>query len=245
MNMQMMRIAVVVLLVLGGWATSSLAGNLVVIASSDPAIEVGPVIDGRQSIKIAAGTRVVLISSDGTVLELTGPYDGAPEPSAPGPDSRLVDSLSRLLATEDSPGTTLAVSRHMPKRLPPDRPDLWGIDIAHAGNYCLRKDRPIVLWWAKAQSRAAVNLSSVGDDANSVEIRWPRGQHHRAWPKELELSDRATYVVRFGSEEPGGKFSTILMPYVASDAHRAVWMAEHGCTRQALGVLAAMGKGEF
>jgi hypothetical protein len=35
------------------------------------------------------------------------------------------------------------------------------------------------------------------------------------------------------------------MPNLATDAHRAAWMAEHGCTRQALRVLTAMGKEEL
>ena len=99
-----------------------------------------------------------------------------------------------------------------------------------------------MLWWAAAQSGAVMTLSSVGDSAGSVQIRWPRDRRHLAWPKELTLSDHATYVVRFLSQESGDQLTTILMPDVDTDAHRAAWMAEHGCTHKALKVLDAMGK---
>ena len=62
------------------------------------------------------------------------------------------------------------------------------------------------------------------------------------WPKELTLSDGATYVARFWSEDNGEQLVTVLMPNLGTDAHRAAWMAEHGCTRQALKVLDAIAK---
>lgn len=240
--MRMIQMVALVLAVLGGWAASSQAGDLVVIASNDPAIEVGAVIDGSRSIRVAADTSVVVISSVGMVIKLSGPYDGAPDTSASDSDGRLLDSLSRLLAKKASLGTRLAVSRGEPKQASPDRPDIWGIDIALAGQYCLRQDRPTLIWWAAAQSGAVVTLSSVGDNAHSVKIHWPRDKRHLAWPKELTLSDHATYVARFWLEDSGEQLITILMPDVDTDAHRAAWMAEHGCTRQALKVLKAMGR---
>ena len=38
--------------------------------------------------------------------------------------------------------------------------------------------------------------------------------------------------------------TTLLMPELATDAHRAAWMSEHGCTHQALAVLDSMLEGE-
>ncbi len=234
-----------VLVVLGGWAASSQAGSMVVIASSDPSIEVGVVIDGRRPISVAANASVILVSSDGRTIKLSGPYNGAPGTSASRSDNQLVDSLSRLITKEASSPTTLAVFRGVSKQAPADRPDIWGIDIARAGKYCLRRDRPAMLWWAAARSGAVVTFSSTGDSSRNARISWPRGKRHLVWPEELTLSDGATYVARFWSEDNGEQLVTLLMPDLGTDAHRAAWMAEHGCTRQALKILDAMGKEEF
>ncbi len=234
-----------VLVILGGWAASSQAVDLVVISSSDPSIEAGVVIDGSRPISIAANAAVVLVSSGGRTIKLSGPYNGAPDTSASSSDSRLVDSLSRLITKEAGSPTTLAVFRGGFKQAPADRPDIWGIDIARAGKYCVRRDRPVMLWWAAARSGAVVTFSSTGDSSRNARISWPRGKRHLAWPKELTLSDRATYVARFWSNDNGEQLVTVLMPDLGTNAHRAAWMAEHGCTRQALKVLDAMGKEEF
>jgi hypothetical protein len=176
---------------------------------------------------------------------LSGPYNGPPDVSSSRSDGRLVDSLSRLITREANSPTTLAVFRSGLNKAPTGRPDLWGIDIMHAGTYCLRTDQPTMLWWEAARSGAVVALSSIGDGSRSVRIRWPREKRYLAWPKELELTDGAIYVVRFRSDEPGEPLVTLLMPNLDTDAHRAGWMAEHGCTRQALKVLDVMGKGEL
>ncbi len=234
-----------VLVVLGGWAESSQAADLVVIVSSDPSIEAGAIVDGSRPISVAANASVILVSSSGKTIKLSGPYNGAPDTSSTSSDSQLVESLSRLITKNARSPTTLAVFRGGFKRAPADRPDIWGIDIARAGRYCLRSDRPVMLWWAAARSGAVVTFSRSGDSSRSARIRWPGGKRHLAWPKELTLSDGATYVARFWSEDDGEQLVTILMPDLGTDAHRAAWMAEHDCTRQALRVLDAMGKEEI
>lgn len=233
------------LVLIGGGAVSSQAGDLVVIASSDPTFEVGIVMDGSRPINVAANASMVLVSSDGRTIRLSGPYNGAPDTSGSSSDSRLVDSLSRLITKKASSPTTLAVFRGGFKRPPADRPDIWGIDIARAGKYCLRLDRPAMLWWAAARSGIDVTFSSTGDNSRHAQISWPPGKRHMAWPKALRLSDGATYVARFWPEDTGEQLVTVLMPDLNTDAHRAAWMAEHGCTRQALKILDAMGEKEF
>lgn len=234
------RRVLLILVSLGGWVASTSAADLVVIGSSDPAIRVGVVIDGLRTIRVAADASVVLVSSTGKTIKLSGPYDGAPDTSATSSDSRLVDSLSRLITEEANAPTTLAVFRGEPKPAPAQRPDIWGIDIARGGTYCLRPDRPTMLWWAAARSGALVGLSSTGDNSRSVRIKWPSGKRYLTWPQELALFDGASYVARFSSQDNGAQLVTLLMPNLDTDAHRAAWMAEHGCGHQALKVLDSM-----
>lgn len=219
------------------------AGELVVIASGEPSLRVGSVIDGGDPIAVAAGASVVLVSEDGRTISLTGPFTGAPDPSPPTADGGLVDSLSRLIADEAGSPETLAVFRSGLGKTPIGRPDVWGIRIAEAGRYCVRPDRPPMLWWPAARTGAVVKLSEAGEQATGVRIRWPASKKYAPWPDALAISDSATYVVRFRASDPGTEIETVLMPALETDAHRAAWMAEHGCPRQALAVLDAMGKG--
>jgi len=241
----LMKQVILVFMVLAGWAASSQAADLVVIASSDPSIKVGVVIDGVRPMRVVAAASVVMISSAGKTIKLSGPYSGAPDTSASSPDKKLVDALSRLINEEAKSPTTLAVFRSGLKPLPTGRPDIWGIDIAREGRYCLRPDQPAMLWWYAARPGAVVNLSSSGDESGGTRIRWPQSKKYTPWPDALALSDGATYVARFRSGDTGTPLKAVLMPALDTDAHRAAWMAGHGCTQQALRVLDAMGQDEL
>jgi hypothetical protein len=154
-----------------------------------------------------------------------------------------VESLSRLITQNADASGTLAAVRGEAGRAPVDRPDIWGIDLAHPGKHCLRPDRDAMIWWDAARSGAIVNVAPAGNDAYAERIRWPNGKRHLPWPKKLALSDGATFVVRFRATDAGEELTTLFMPSLETDAHRAAWMAEHECTHQALKVLDALAKG--
>ena len=225
---------------LWAWTAAVRCAELVVIASSDPAIERGVVFDGGMPLRVAAGATVVLVSSNGKTIKLTGPHSGVPQAPSTAVDDGLVESLSRLIEKESQSPSTLAVYRSGLGHAPEGRPDIWGIDLARAGTHCLRPDRWAVLWWEAARPGTAVTLALHGDDAGGARIKWPRGKHHVPWPSELALTDGADYTVRLGSRDEGRRVLTRLMPELETDAHRAAWMAEHDCARQALMVLDAL-----
>lgn len=228
-----------------GLAGAVNAAELVVIASSEPTLEVGAVIDGSRPLKIPAGARVTLISSTGRTVVLEGPYDGMPDPTRAPADGDLVESLSRLITQESGSSTALAVFRGANVKKPENRPDLWGIDIARAGRYCLRRDIPAYLWWNNARAGAVVSLDRASSDDGGVRIRWPSAKRQLLWPESLMLADGAVYVARFRSGDEGERLAVRFMPTLASDAHRVAWMANYGCTGQALKVLNAIAAGEL
>ena len=242
-----MRAAHIVLLMtlLAAVARSAQAAELVVIASEDPSMPAGTVIDGARTVTVAADATVVLVSADGRVTELAGPYSGAPDASPASGDGRLVESLSRLITDQADAPNKLAVFRGGMAMTPIGRPDVWGIDIARAGAYCVRSDRPAMLWWAGARAGAVVELTPTGDDAGRTRIRWPGSKKYAPWPDALPLGDGMTYIARFRSSDDGRTIRTLLMPELATDAHRAAWMAEKGCTRQALAVVDALREGDL
>lgn len=221
------------------------SAELVVIASTQPSLEVGAIIDGDRPLEIPSGARVTLISSTGKKIVLEGPYDGSPDPTRGPAESDLVESLSRLITKKGDASTALAVFRDVGAKDPPFRADLWGIDIARAGDYCLRRDIPAFLWWNEARAGAIVTLGHAADEDAGVRIRWPSPKRELLWPGSLDLADGVTYVSRFRAGDVGEYLRVRFMPDLASDAHRVAWMAEHGCTDQALKVLGALAAGEL
>lgn len=237
--------AALVVVALAGWGAASRAGELVVIASTDPAIKLGTVIDGKQSMRVAGDASVILISSAGKRIALAGPYSGAPQAAASSPDNRLVESLSRLITEHADAPAKLAAIRGEDRPPPAGRFDLWGIDIAHPGTYCLSSSGDAMLWWDAARAGAVVSLSGPTGDAREVRIRWPSARRNMPWPRALALGDGDRYVVRFRATDPGVALTTLRMPALDTHVDRAAWMAEHGCTRQALKVLDAIARDEL
>lgn len=233
------------LVMLAGWAATSRAGELVVISSTDPAVKIGTVIDGKQSMQVAGDASVILISSAGKRISLAGPYSGAPQPSASPSDNRLVQSLSQLITKHADTSEKLAAFRGTDKPPPAERFDIWGIDIAHAGSYCLPANEGAMLWWDDARAGAVVSLSGPAGNAGELRIRWPNAHRQMPWPRELTFADGASYVARFRATDAGVTLTTLQMPPLDTDAERAAWMAEHGCTRQALRVLDAIARNEL
>jgi hypothetical protein len=217
------------------------AGDLVVIVSDMQSLPAGTVVSGDRPLKIAAGHNVTLISSQGKTFRLSGPYDEVIDASPTQPDG-LLNALSRLIAESKNPRTTLAVFRGWSQAVPVGRPDIWGVDITRNGPYCLRPDRPITLWWPTAKSGGNINLGHKAG-SQSLVVVWPKGVKAVNWPNALPFVDGGEYAVEFATHRVEVKI--IRMPALATNAHRAAWMHDHGCTRQALAVLNALGNGEF
>lgn len=239
------RILVGVCVALAAWSLTGAAQELVVIASTDPALKPGLKVDASRVIRIAAEAKVTLIASNGQSLRLSGPYEGVLETPSGQSDPGLVDSISRLISLQDSPSETLAVFRSGPQKFPDGRPDIWGLHIARAGRYCLREDRTAMLWWPGSRPGARISLTGADGDSRSVSFRWPSKGKSRPWPVELPLTDGSSYLVRFRAHSPGIRLDIVVMPSLATDAHRTAWMADHGCTYQALRALEALREGSL
>ena len=225
-----------------GAAFAAGAGQVVIVESDVDGLTRGSVIEGTRTVTLVPDSRVVLITASGRTVVLEGPYEGAIEPAAPSAEGTLVDSLSRLLREPGGDAETLAVARKYPGAEPAGRADVWGIHIATTDVYCVRADHPPVLWWPGGRVGAVVVLEET-TGRTRVRLRWPEGKRQQPWPERLPVIEDGSYVAMFREGDPGERFTLRYMPRgLVTDAHRAAWMAEHGCTRQALRVLAAVAK---
>lgn len=218
----------------------SLAAEMVVVASTAPGINVGVVVDSAAVFDLPAGLSVTLVSQEGKVVTLQGPYSGTSGGDTGAGDPGLVTALAHLLASSGQESGELAGVRG-PTGESPDGP--WMIDVSRSGEHCVPREGPVVLWRPEPREQAFLSLK-LGPAGLSSTIRWAEGAATLGWPKDLPLKNGATYVAHLNSTVVARQLLLHLVPEeLPTDAHRAVWMAENDCRRQAAVLLARLGAG--
>lgn len=224
------RLALVLVLACGLIGTSN-AAQLVVVSSNVPALQVGALIDGTRAITLAQGRFVTLISSQGKILKLRGPYSGRPDPSPAAKGGDLLRSLSQIVSGPPESDPSLAVFRSAPGS---NRRDVWSIDVSRSGIYCVTNRLPLKLWRSKVASESQLTLTRPGPQRYTITKVWPQGQQTLLWPKELPLTNDTTYLVRLQGRPNWTRLEIALLPTgLHTDAHRAAWMWKNDCARQA------------
>jgi len=215
------------------------AGEVVVIESNAPGLSPGVVVDGSKPLELAPGTAVTLVTGDGRVKSIKGPFSGVPfagEESAPG-GSALIRSLSRLISGKSPKTGELGMMRG--ERLV-GRPDAWSIDVIRSGAHCVT-DRLHALLWRPIGVKAETLTIRRQPWGERVSVDWPAGTNSLIWPKALPLEHGGQYLVKLSSRISGTKLVVYVVPAnLPTDAHLAAWMADLGCKEQALALIAEM-----
>lgn len=215
-------------------AADAMAGEMVVLKSTSAALKEGSVIDGARPLKLAAGTSVTLIGADGSVVRLTGPYDGTPAKArSPGAGNRgIVKALGAILSERKVSTASLGVLRSTGGSGGP-LADPWMVNVDGSGIRCIRRDI-VVLWRgdATADQRLTITRAKIGMTAQA---QWAAGDS--VLPVSgRKFKDSARYTV-----ERGGRRVELTMRVMPGDLtgvpQQAAWMADVGCKQQALALL--------
>ena len=213
------------------------AAQLVVVASTVPGIGPGQVIDSDGAIEIPAGAELTLISQAGRMTRLAGPHSGAPGGGDSAGDPQMLASLSKLFKGSGQESGTLGAMRSMGSAAP-DAP--WSVDVTRTGTHCFPPDGGVELWRDKSAASSQLTMSNLAGGGR-VRTAWPAGHDSLAWPPDLPLADGASYAARVSGRATAAKLQMVALPgELPSDAHRAAWMAEHGCESQARRLLGMM-----
>ena len=218
------------------FSIGSSADQLVVIASSSEQFSPGAVVDASREIVLPTNVSVTLISSDGGTITLNGPYKGKPNRGGSNSNKSFIDVLSEIASKEASSG--IAVFRNSPG----SRPDLWAININKPGTYCVQDGAEAILWSNRVGSSAKLHITSVGDPGDVTDIDWPGGARTVDWPDSLSLKDGSSYGLQLAGVSREIKVR-IIPASLTTDAHRAVWMWNNGCEKQARRVVRALANG--
>lgn len=235
--MRLRNPVIAALSVLGLVVLPASAADLVVIESTHAGHQPGQVVDGDAALALPAGTKLVLVSADGAMITVQGPFNGkagAASGAPAGGGGAVVKSLASLVTARSADTASLGAVRAAGTAGPLPAP--WLIDVANSGHACLLPGEAPVLWRAASEAEAQLTLAPA-DRSWSAATDWPAGTADLALPADVPLTDGGAYV--FDLSGQAASITLHLKPAaIAGDKMVAAWMAAKGCDRQAQALLA-------
>lgn len=218
------------------------AAQMVVIGVSGVAMKPGDIVDGSDELTLPVGSSLTLIGEDGTPVQLSGPYTGAPDNSregssdAPdGPD--VVGALARLLSTGDTSDTSLGAVR-AGSTDSAAIPDVRAIPVGRSGDYCVSGQGATFVWRLDASETVSVTLRAA-DKSWEAKQQFAAGQNRLLLPPNFPVASPATFDMIVGSQS--SEITLHRMPNgLSKPGFRAAWLVGAGCDLQAKALLAQL-----
>jgi hypothetical protein len=206
-------------------ATSALAGQLVVMETRGTTLRSGQTIDDSKPLTLREGEQVTLVTADGSVLTLRGPFDKMP--AAGGDDDGAVLALDALTTRKERrseagvvrDATTIA-----------QLPSPWLVDVSHAGSTCVKAGEHPVFWRASTDGGTLTIMPP--DRSWRAEVPWPKGSTTIEAPDYFPVRDGRIYLASLGGN-PVAVTLNVLPPALDNPRMQAAWMIEKGCIAQA------------
>jgi hypothetical protein len=204
------------------------ADSLVVADARGGTLKPGDAIDAARPIKLEAGQRLTLIAPNGAMIKLSGPFEGVPDPSGERSGS-VADSLLKLASQTSQSSATLGTVRAAETVVP--LPEPWLVDVSASGHRCVQEGTSVVFWRPAATVEQILQLSPT-DHAWQGQAKWPAGQDRLGMPPSFQAQDEQAYVVAIEAATATVTLH-VIPPAIDTDAMRAAWMLDRGCTGQA------------
>jgi hypothetical protein len=219
-------------------AVPAAAKQLVVTASTVPALKAGQTVDGDTTLTLPDGGKVTLIGADGKVVNLQGPYSGKPGQGGGADDPALVTKLARLLAEKGS-GDSNAIGAVRAAGVAwradgvKSLGDILAINATDGGDACLYNPANAELTHDTSTGPGPLTIHAMDGDAAGT-LTWPKGTALAPWPKGLPLADGRTYVLEQAGQPSAAMVTIHVLPAAgATDMQRIAQLADAGCTEQA------------
>jgi hypothetical protein len=225
-------ITLILTMVLNLTSSIAMAAELVIISSTGSDFKAGQIVDSSNTIKLVNGATLTLISESGKIIALKGPYSGSLKADvSSAEEGRLIASLKKIITGDKTEAGSLGVMRSIGGPSLPQNP--WTINTAKSGKYCIITSKPVVLWRARKLNTSKLVLLNT-ENGKEVRTVWHAGQSTLFWPRLQPLIDGATYRIDLSGQSSLPKITLAIIPDLPTQAHAAVWMADNGCSKQAL-----------
>lgn len=216
------------------------ANQLVVIKATGVALEKGQIIDGSKILKLGKGASVTLIGNSGSTVTLTGPYEQAPAEMTGGnaQNPNIVKALGALISARKFSTASLGVVRSGSGETGNHRlSDPWLVSVEGSGPRCIRPGI-VVLWRNDASKQSTVTISRSSASL-TAQADWAAGDNVLPLASN-RFRDGGDYTLEL--EKKRIALTVHVLPGEYTEVgQQAAWMAETGCTNQALALLDAVG----
>ena len=186
--------------------------DAVVLSSTAPGMSVGRVLADDEALRLPEETVTTLLLADGRMLKLRGPVEGRVE---------TLGASGQVAVAAPAGGwggmdlTALGGTRGQLAAIPPVPTDSVAVDVRQAGTWCLAGETKVT----------TANDGRLTDPRSGRSIELRAGQ---PWPRELPLSDGATYMAQGPSGQLPVRFRVLLGP----PEDYAFRLAQAGCLAQ-------------
>ncbi|MBF0271158.1 MAG: hypothetical protein HQL98_03645 [Magnetococcales bacterium] len=209
-------------MVMGILASGSLlASELVVYKAEGIQLTPGQTINTTQPLTLTAGQRVTLLSSNGTAINLEGPFQGLPiSKTQASTDTGVVNTLKMLVSAPKTRSGGLGTTRAIPQIL----------DVTRSGHYCLNEGQPLVFWRPSSQENALITVR-LGQQQWKAHSQWPAGTNQLTPPPTMPISDGAVYRLELDGQ-PSTTTLHLIPSNLTTPKERTAWMTAKGCDAQ-------------
>ncbi|HEY5070512.1 MAG TPA: hypothetical protein VII63_00630 [Caulobacteraceae bacterium] len=172
------------------------AAQVMVVRAQGPsaaAYRAGTLLPANQPIQLAAGDHLTVLDGGGTRQ-----FDGPGRFLTRQPSAQAKSALTALLSQNPRTGHRLGAARGIGSPTAPARPlaapaNIWQIDLALPGDFCVAASQPIELW-RRDTDAATVVITRMRDDSKRT-LTWRAGEAALDWPVDLPLADGEAYLV--------------------------------------------------
>lgn len=217
----------------GALLTTTAHAAIIVVRSNGPsagAFPVGKSLPSGAAIVLKAGDVVTVLDAGGTRV-LRGPGKVA----VSGAGAATVNGIAALIADTGARQTRTGATRGS-NTAAPHPTNVWYVDIARGGNFCVSDVKALALWRAQSDRAATVTVMPMGAGVVPVQIVFRPGQAVAAWPSgTLPVSDGS----RFRIEGAAPVTMRLLQSRPDSLDTAATALIDHGCAAQVDTLVAA------
>ncbi len=220
--------------------------QFVVIASNtnNNKIPAGKAFMSDQTLSLVAGESVTLISQNGQVLNLQGPFSGTINKNLTKQETKenqkanqkdWPSTLTKItkLVTKDSNRTAVIGASRMVVPDSNDQPDMkddfWFMNVDSSGNRCVRT-KDVFMWRDNPSQAIKIDLRS--QEAKRTGLMWEKNKYHMPLPPEF-IRDGILIVMKMDKQPR--RFNLHVLPVWIKEKQLGnvlLWMVNRNCTRQ-------------
>ena len=198
----------------------------------------GTLLPAGKTLQLLAGDHLILLDGAGT-RQLDGPGRFLPRQ----PSAKARSALLTLFSEDRPAGARIGAARSImaatTARVALAPTNIWQIDVASPGAFCVAAGQPVSLWRRDADTEA-IMITREAD--NSVRtLTWTAGNMSLDWPADLPLADGEEYLVRTTDGLDGGVIWRAVDPPSGDWAAFAGQLAQRKCYAQLDTLRASLG----